>query len=392
MLTFKQLTTPVTEAQALATIINWLDALKFGATSWQPGSVQLTLLSIVARLWAQLTEMVATLVKAGFNSTAEGEWLTRFSRSNYGHEREPSVAARHRIQFTCSANAGPYTPTAGSIVVADAERTYRLVQDTTYPIVTIPRGGTVYMVCEAEVPGKAGNAAANTITRMVRTYAGVTCSNPPISGGVSYITEGLDEETDERLRLRNQTRWANLSLEVTVDGCIYTALNASSYVQKVHVDDTNPRGEFTVDVYVFGAGAPVDVGPLALVQAALDKRFIGNDYDDDLKRALAVAAEAYTLVTGGTVYCAPGTAASSKEAVEAALNDLVERAPIGGYDYTPGPRNVITRNDIIAAIEGAAGVRYCNLTTPAANLTIPANQGIAPPASWGFNYVETTAA
>lgn len=385
MLTFAQLTTPVTQDQALSTLVDWLAAAGFNSRSWQSGSTQLTFLTAFARGYSKVTEMVSTLAKAGFNETAEGEWATRFARSNYDNERVPASTTRHLMQFACSSNAGPYPQAAGKIVVSDGTRTYRLVNDDTYPIVTIPSGGSVSMVCEAEVAGAAGNVAPGTITRMITTFVGVDCTN------TSILKAGTDEEQTTRLRERNRTKWANLSIEVTADGCRYLALSASAEVQKTYIEDTNPRGAGTVDVYVFGYDRPVSPDGVTLVQLALDKRFVGNIQPNGSRRALAISAPEYDLITGGTIYCQPGQTAAAQVAVEAALLELVRQAPLSGFDYTPGATNVLARNDIIQAIEGAAGVRLSVLTTPAADLTIPDHAGIVPPEDWGFAYVETSA-
>ena len=397
MLTYAQLTTPVTPNQAADTILGYLSALKFNTTSWESGSTQLTIVMTVAWLYSKITEMVAALTSGGYNATAEKEWLTRYSASRFQNYRYEAKQARHRIKFTCASNAGPYSPAVGRIVVTDGVSTFRLVDDDTYPVVAIPSGGSVYMVCECERAGAIGNSSVGTINRMVTTYVGVTCTNEEITESSSVTQQGIDEETDERLRVRNSTKWANLSIEVTIDSVVQTCLASSDYVQKVAVDDTNPRGAGSVDVYVFGEAGAIGSTTLAVVQTALDKRFIGNTREDDTKRALAINATAAVLQLTGTVYCYPGMTAVAKTNVEAALAALLKATPIGGQDMAPGPINAIVLNDIAQAIEGATGVKasvidgvtLAGVAQTGQVISIPQFTGVVEPGTWALSYVAT---
>src|SRR5262245_41559279 len=113
MLSYQQLSTPVTEDEATAEILDRLAELGFASKGWQSGSVQLTLVKLLGWLFAQFTTFVAAIVVAVFNDTSTGEFLTRFSRSHYANERGAAVAAQYRVRHTVAAGEGPHDVEAG---------------------------------------------------------------------------------------------------------------------------------------------------------------------------------------------------------------------------------------------------------------------------------------
>jgi len=398
MLTFKQLSTPTTVAQATEMGRAFLAGQGFSSNDWESGSVQLTFLMLFAWLYSAMTYMIAALLSGGYNDTAVGDFLDHLSDSNFDNQRADVQTARHRMAFTCSSAAGPYTPTKGSIVVSDGSHTFRLVEDLAnlpdYPIVPIPSGGTVYMVCEAEVGGAiAGNVANGTITRMVTTLAGVTCSNPAFgTSGRSLLRSGVDRELDPRLQNRNRTKWGTLSVENPRIAVINLALNASPSILKAAVDDGNPRGPGSVDVWI-----SADLGPLSpggtevqILQAILDRRFMGNGYlypDGTTKRALARSAPAQEIAPRGVLYYDPNyELAVVEKNVADSFNALLSRAPLGGYDYSPGPTSVLAVGDIVASLESAEGVGLSELTYPTSDIPVEA-WAVLTPNLTGIAYV-----
>ena len=392
MLSFKQLSTPTSVERAAQMAIDYLSGLGFSATSWQSGSIQLTMVMLYAYLYSGLTYMINAVLLSGYNDTADGEFLDRFSWSRFNNKRDQAIAAQHRVVFTCAASAGPYTPTEGTLVVSDGTRTYRQKATADYTLQSIPSGGSVAMLVEAEVAGAAGNAAVGTITKMVKTYAGVTCSNPVVPGTTqSTVREGADEETTPHLRAKNASKWGALSIEVTSLGVVKLAFDVLPSNSKVYVEATNPRGAGTVDVYAAGQYSELGDDDVATLQLALDKRFLGNDLNtvDGGKRALAKQSLAFEFTTGGTIYYSPDyKEVDIKSAVEQALLEFVKAAPLGGYSYSPGPSNVIALGDYMQTVEDVPGVKSF-APTATSSINVSAHAIVTPPANWAFTYIKT---
>lgn len=396
MLTFKQISTPTTPERATVMAVNYLAGQGYSATSWQSGSIQLTIVMMVAWLYSGLTYMIAALLGGGYNDTAQGDFLDRFSASRFNNTRDGAITARHRIVFACSASAGPYpAPALGSIVVADASRTYRLIESTEYPRVGIPSGGSVAMLVEAEIAGSNGNAPPNTITRMITTMVGVTCSNPVVPGtAASTVRNGADAETDAHLRTKNSSKWGGLSIEVTRTGVERLAFDVLPSNSKVYVEDRNPAGAGTVDVYASAEAAELAPEDLAILQTALDRRFLGNDISSGArtKRALAIRAPTFEFSPAGVVFYSPSFRLEDvRGAVEEALLNLVKSCPLGGYDYSPGPSGVITYTDFTQTVEDVQGVKSFVPTAPTGNLTITAHAVVVPPPNWNAITYQPTA-
>src|SRR5262245_60767516 len=113
-LSFEQLLSPVTKDQALATLIDVLESLRFPARSWESGSIQRTLLEGVALLYSQALGAAVNLAKGGHNATAEGDLLTMFSDSQYDNQRFEGRKTQGMVTLTDAAKTGPHTVEPGT--------------------------------------------------------------------------------------------------------------------------------------------------------------------------------------------------------------------------------------------------------------------------------------
>lgn len=389
-ITLEKLRTPITEDEALGTLLGYLTDVGFNATSWQEGSLQRLFIRVFAIVYSDLTSLVAALADFSYNETSTGDALTAFSASHYDNTRSKAVAAVGSIKLTNN-GAVPYTISAGAVVVAyvELDGTQRSFRNSTGGSLAAG-GGTLTLTWVAETAGAASNIPNNSILVLLTPLAGVTASNPPIAGTSSWMsTAGVDQESDALIRTRNRTKWATLSVESIKETTINVALSASPTITRVAVDDANPRGAGTVDVYIAGATTTSGSSDVAAAQTALAKRFFGSD------RVRTYAAASYAVDLVGTVYYDPRyTAVSIQAAVETALLAFVSSAPIGGFDYTPGPSHIVAKNDIEnavknAAINGQSVVRTVTLSTPAGDITIP-SFGVAVRGTWLLSYVPVT--
>jgi len=343
-LSLEQLRSPPSRDVLLQFLIEQLEALGFPATSWQPGSIQRSLLTTFARVFADVTELVKQLVELGANQLASGAALTAFSRSVYDNIRNPATKTRGPFRLASTA-AIPYSLTPGQLLVQNPSG----IQFTNVTGGVLPAGGVLAVTFEALLAGANGNIAPGSPLALITPLAGVTVTNPAPAGGTWFTSTGQDQESDANLRLRNRTKWATLAIETPRDGVLNIALSASPAVRKVAVNDQNPRGAGTVDVYVSGDLSPLGASDLALVQAKLAARFFG----DGNNRVRALTPATVELFVAGVVYFdANFDAAAVRNNVLSAVFNLIAVTPLGGNSFPPGPSHVIAGSDIIAAVEG----------------------------------------
>jgi len=220
----------------------------------------------------------------------------------------------------------------------------------------------------------------------VTTLAGVTVS-------VDALTRlGINEESDARLKLRNSTKWATLSIILIKEGVIAVALKAAPAVTLVDVDDQNPRGEGTFNVYCAGEHATAGPSDVLLIQTALAKRFFGSDACQTF-----AAPEAFLDIVGTVYYDSKYEEADVEKAVEdievGSLPAFLSEVPLGGFDFSPGPANLIPKNDIEAVIKddtkinGQKVVKTVTLSTPTGDFSVLAF-GKVIKGTWTLTYVK----
>lgn len=383
-LSYEQLTTPITEAQAEEDLIESYSDMGFTATSWQSGSDQLTTLKVMARLWSKVAEYATTIAKMGNNEDAEGVALERYSKSVYDNNKVKATKTVGKMRFTTASGEGPHTVNLGDIVVTDGTSTYRNTEAG-----NLTSASPVSLTMEAEVAGSASVIPPNSALTMVSSFAGVTVTNPVLAGSNTWMTQiGTDDEPDPLLRQRNATKWATLGAgEVVLDRVVNLMLNADPAIQKVVVDDENPRGPFTVDVYIGGATTPANAEATAKAQAALDANFFKNQTLGQTPRVWVQPSQSLELTLVGTVYYDSNySAAAIQVLVESALNAFVASVPIGGFNFPPALEHVVPLGDIQQAIENTEGVLTAEITTPAAAIAMLFQHQLVEPASYGLTY------
>jgi uncharacterized phage protein gp47/JayE len=344
------------------------DPLHFGE-----GSVPGLIYEAIPRIANRFSRMAVASKVLTLGEDATGEALTLWSRSVYGHERNPSIAAVWNETLTCAAGSGPYTLDVGSVVVASGDFTFRLSAPPvgeTWPVTLSSAAPKTFQVT-CEQPGSGGTVGVGTITRMVTTYLGVTCTN------TSLITSGVNEESDAVLRTRNRTIWATRNpLSLVADAYVYYAMQAHPEVKRVRVIDDNPRGMYSVDVVLAGESSTVQNSTVTTVSVAFSGKLLAPFY----ARLSVYKATETPLNLAGPVYYYSGFNLSAVQgAIATALTTLASEIPIGGAYYPGYGDNVVLRAQIEKAIEGAKVgdqpcVKLAPLSYPAAFTTLLSNQ------------------
>lgn len=384
-----QLLDPVSKDEALDTILDILDSVGFNATSWQAGSPERTFTEMLAELFADHTLTEVKIAESGFNDTAEGDFLTLLSDSHYDNQRNLAGFTEGLVTLTASADApGPFTINAGDSVGSDEDNgfTYRNITAG-----TLVAGGTLQLTYKAEVAGSNRNVPNDKITILQTPLQGVTINNPDPTTGTWITQDGVDEEQDPGLQERNRTKWATLSLFAPEAAYINFAREANVAVTKVLVDAQNPRGAFTIDVFIAG-----DSGALSPTVVQQVQDFILGDEDGDgiaevgrapvevTRDGLLVTASAvnFPQTISGLVTLEASKAGTAKEteieaAVDAFFKDAVE-SPIGGRKLTESGTGALRIGRLQQVINAIDGVLNWAPTAPTADVPLTNFQVVVP--------------
>lgn len=356
---------------ATQSILKLLDSLGWPATSWQKFSVERLVVEIGGWLWWRHSQLGVFVKKLVISSTSSGEGLTKLSASHFGNTRIAKTRATRYITLTCDAAEGPHSIAVESKIVSDADgHKFRNIEDgtTEYPV-TLTSGGSLTLLWRAESGGTEYNLDPDAVDTIVTTMAGVTITDddPDIVA--------IDEEEDDRLHERNQLRWPTLSpLELFDDKVRALALDAAPTVTLVGIDATNPRGQFTCDVYLARADATAASGDVDAVQTRLDGLTWGDTSGAANTRPFYVqAAPEQAVDITWTAYFDDSEADETtvSNAVDAALTAFFRKIPIGGFDFSPGPSSIIPVEDIYETIKGAhSAIKHVVLTTPTTDVTV----------------------
>lgn len=353
----------VQSAETFRTIIlDLLASVSFPVEAWQEEGVARAFVEAAAALGVSVSGLIAQLAKMGFLTTAEGDYLTALVKSHYDEDRNAATRSTFDVDMV---NSGLTTHT----ITAAGQVTLRASNGATFKntgATVIASQDTTAVTFTAEFAGSEGNIPAQVL-ELVTPLAGVIAS---FDGTITSAAN--DAESDPKLRERARSKWGTLRVEKVREGVLNLARSAAASIHSVTVDDDNPRGAGTVDVYLAAINATAGGADVTAVQAALDAAFFGNGSVDQLVKAFAAPTQAQNLVA--KVYIQGVTVTDAQVALTAAWRDFLETVPIGGFDLSPGPVNVILAAQITDALSQVDGVLGVELTTPSTfSTSVPAN-------------------
>lgn len=348
------LQTPVSVESFRAYLESLLVAEGFPVTAWQEESAARAFLELQAQAGSQQSIPVAALAKMGFLSTSEADFLTALAKSAYALDRTLATATTMPISLINS-SATTYIKGAREITIqARNGRNFVNVAGA-----TVTSGATTVATFIAELPGAASNIPGQDLT-LVTPLAGVTARFLGV-----FTSTGSDQEGDPQLRERSSSQWAMLRIEKINPGIVNLARTAAPSVHGVAIDDENPRGPGTLDVYLAADNATAGVADVALVQTALDGALFGTGTVE--VAGLAIAAPTLVLDLAMTVYVRGLTAVDATAALAAAWTAFLLTVPVGGFDLRPGPQNVILPDQITDWMGSIPGVIASSVTLPTAD-------------------------
>lgn len=333
----------------------------YPATSWQTGSLPLTLVENDAAVMEDVYALVNKLGRSGFLSTALKDWLDLWAGEVYDFTRRIGVVTKGYIHLTDPASQGPFTITNNQLwFISNDGKRYNSVG--TY---TLTLGGTVDVLVQAERAGSTYNVPNATIVQFVTPLPSVVVNNPVYANGTWITQQGTDDETDAAFVTRCKARWPALGTGLTAQVYDLFAKTASASVTRTKVI-ADPVTAGQVDIYLAGPSGPS--GAATAVAAYILPRL-------PLTVTQLVADATATVVTvTATVYVA--TALQTQAAIDIAAN---LGALFGGGTSTTGEvlpgfdiAGTVYLSQIIEQIQVVNGVRNSTIVAPVADVVLAA--------------------
>jgi len=240
-------------------------------TNFNTGSIIRTMTEVVSQPVSELYAYGAEMLKQSFMDSATGIWL-QYKVKEFNKEKKAAVKTTGMVKYKRKvARNTNITIEANSIVGTKKDRQGNSFRYFTTAEAILEAGQTMVPVpIIAEFAGKAYNVEAGTIVEMRTFIAGID----EVTNELDWITRaGADEEKDDSLRQRGFLAWEELAGNGPKDFYKSIALGVPG-VSSAWVDDNNPRGEGTIDVYVLGESGPPLPGSalIVAVQSAIDAR------------------------------------------------------------------------------------------------------------------------
>ena len=356
------LITPISQADAMSTLLSVAASLGLPTTSWQAGNPIRTMLATVAQKVSDLSVVATQVTRGGFGDLVSTDaWADAWSQSIYAVTRIPATQATGAVDIVASAGATTTSYNPGELIFAHATtgKTYR----NTASVSIIASTTTAGVPIIADATSTASNAATGAITVMVSTQVGLTVSNP-----ASVI--GTDQETTPALVVRSRRKLGSLSPNGPKDAYNYVAtslLTVSSPITRTNTFATAG----VVSVYLANAAGSVSPADVALVQTAID-----NLATPWAVTATAIAATPLVIPVTYQVYTRSASLSPSQMqvAIANALATFFASLRIGG-DVVPPDTGAVYIDAIQTAIANAApGIRRVIVTSPASTVAMTPNQ------------------
>lgn len=317
MTTYAELIDPKTAELLRDELLDRLEQGGFPLTAWQAGNTARTLVQVDVVTLAELYALVAQIGKGwSLDDAAEG-WLTLHAWSRYRVARILATFAKHSVTLTAASGAGPYSITAGQLVLVNSQGIrFRSTNSTTQ---TVAHGTPLTLTVQAETAGVKGNTAPSAL--ITPALAGVT-----MAWG-SLTLSAVDQELDPPLRQRCRDRWATLApagaTQATYRYWLTSAVDGDGAPCGItRTAFPTPPGDGTVPVWVAGASGLIGAPQLTAARAYVEARRPHTD-TPAINHATVVSVDVSAL----TVRFKPGRSTFSNQAavragIVAAINAL----------------------------------------------------------------------
>jgi uncharacterized phage protein gp47/JayE len=338
-------------------LADWKDRLVKTATAvglstenWAEGGLTRTFVALFAELYKSAGDVIPNIAASHFLDLAEGPWLTLLARQVFGVERIEATYAAAPLGLTLTNTSQKlylYDPKDLICKRPGIDRTFRNSSGG-----ALTPGGTLKLDVIADEPGSGSQAPVGTITELVTTFLGVTCTN-------TVALVGLDEQGDPELReLCRDSRGSlgNGGTKRTYAFYAKTARRANGGPIGVSRVKIPPAiGDGTGTVYLASAGGVIPAEDVAVIQ----KIFDGDEETPGVTHygftATAASATVVNIAAPCTVWIPQSLGIgeeTAQEKVNTALIAYVASIPIGGVIIAPAGGAVFWRK-LLEVISGA---------------------------------------
>lgn len=324
MASLDDLLSPESDDEALSYYLTELANVGFPTTAWQTGSVAYTIVRILAKKTVELVNLVTAIAKGGLLDLSTGLWLTLLAAQVFLITRYAATFARAKVRLFIAPGNLNQTIQPGQLWIKTGSGK-RYNSRNTSPV-TIVVGGTELIEFQAESRGAHFNVAINTGLTLVTPLPGMSASFEDTGDGTPWVVQGADEESDVALRNRCRTKWSLLGTNKIHDAYVQLATNVpgvGTQPDRVNIDDQNPRGPNTIDIWLAGPSGPLPGADVTLVNAWIQAR------KSPCADVLVQAAIPRPITIASTVY----RAGEHKEAHAQAVDNVttyIQSLPLGG--------------------------------------------------------------
>jgi hypothetical protein len=327
-----------TDDANLADLLAALAAKGVDVAGFSPLSVSANLPALVAQGRTSEQEIRATVTKAGLGDYWEEvpeAWCDHYAKAAWGISKVAATKARYLWPITAAPGAGTITAAARTLLADGITSLFENVA-----AVTVPAGTTVLAEFEARTAGTDGNVLPGAVTGFQVGKPGLSIASP----AGSLIVAGRPKETNTQLVARGRARFPAISYAGNTAAYTRWIVEAAPTVTRWAVDDTNPNGPGSTDVFAANAAGPATLTELAALDAYFQPR--RGKGTGPLR---FFAAPAKTLVFGLVMHVSGNTGAAAQAA--AVIQSLNATIPLGGSD-----NRILYLDTVREPLLGIAGV------------------------------------
>jgi phage-related baseplate assembly protein len=346
-----------TAAQFLNAGLELAATMGLPVTTWRAGDPTRTLYHFLAESLAERDSTIAEFIKAGWLSTAEGDWLEVLAWETFGVEKTQATYAEPTITLR-NDGGGYYDLDAGDLTVKSTE------SDVTFHSTSagvLSAGATVTFDLVADVAGSAGSVGIDEVDALVTTLSGVV---------VVSSTAGLanDAQSDEELREQCRASRGALSPNGPRDAYEFVARSSAltGLTSITRAKATGNGGTGAVSVYVAGLSGAVTAEAVAAVQSAIELWAEPLTVNATVASASALAVSLTITVNKSETNAL--TDAQLQSAIESALVTLFAATKIGGVD------GGIANSRLVSEVHGAVPGGFDSVVVGGTSITLAATQ------------------
>jgi uncharacterized phage protein gp47/JayE len=374
MISLKDIITPVTETEVLEYLLEVASDVGFRATDWNEGSVQRTLLQIIARTVSDLTATVSEHAKGMHPGLAKGTFADLLGEYFYKLHRQRATSTVGTMQLVSSLAAPSHNWEVGDLLISDSLNDPNAnIYEVTGPG-EILSGETIEIEVRSVKPGAKANIPSNASLEMVTPLVGVAVSNPAVSGGTWITSAGTDDEKDDRYADRMRGRWERISYSNTEGAYRAWCLEALPALTRLTVRKESDS------VRIVGA---TDVGGISAGQiSTIDNYLNGTDGIGRKPLTETVVISSAVVVTTptveSTVFVKGPYSVGISDKVKKVWQDLFGRLPIGGV-FLPGESSGhVLLSDLYKSAKDLQGVVNVSFTSPIGDIPLGPNDIYSP--------------